>query len=117
MRSSLSARDTLSFAFLVYPESGSLGRIWRARSVLTGHIAEGRTPGRAIDNLKRAIDAAMYAARRMGMTARQWHESQKPDDPTYLEAFARIVSCERCTRRLVQLKAGRCTVTIAKKAA
>jgi hypothetical protein len=60
--------------------------------VLTGHTAEGRTPTRAIGNLKRAIDAAVCAARRMGLAARQWHESQKPDDPEYIEAFARIVS-------------------------
>lgn len=108
------AEDAIPLAFLVYAEeSGRLGRVWRARSVLTGHIAEGRTADKAVDNLKRAIDAALYASGRMGLAPQDWLDAQRPDDPEHLESFARIVSRETCAREFVQLKAGRCSVTIA----
>jgi hypothetical protein len=104
-------------ACLVYPEESALGTTWKARSVLTGHTAEGRTATKAVHNLGRAIDAALYAAGRMGLSVREWFESQRPDDPEYLEAFARVVSLGRCSRKPIQMKAGRCTLAIARKAA
>lgn len=97
----------LPLAFLVYREE-SEEALWTARSVLTGHIAESTTASGAIGNLQRAIDAAIHAAGRMGVSAEDWYRAQTHDDVEYLEAFARTVSLGECKRERVKLKSARC---------
>ncbi|MFI5402837.1 MAG: hypothetical protein ACHQ1G_07875 [Planctomycetota bacterium] len=85
-------KTVLKFAILTYrEESKRWGVSWTARCVLTGGIAEGTTEERAIENLRRGIDAAIWMAAKFGMSPREWYETQEPDEPKYLAAFCRLV--------------------------
>jgi len=73
----------LDFFFLIFRE----GRIWRGRSVRTGHVSASRTPVGAVKNLALAIDAEIEMATGDGATVQQWYDSQKPDDEKYVSMF------------------------------
>ena len=82
----------LKLAVLVYrEESPRWGVSWTARCVLTGGIAEGTTEVRAIENLRRGVDAAIEVAARFGMSPQEWYDTLEPDNPKYLAAFCRLV--------------------------
>ncbi len=73
----------LDFFFLVYRE----GKSWLGRSVRTGHVSESMTLPGAVKNLMRAIDVEIEMAAADGLSARQWYDSQKSDDPRYVRMF------------------------------
>jgi hypothetical protein len=92
MTMTVEPKTALRLALLVHrEESPRWGVSWTARCVLTGGIAEGATEARAIENLRRGVDAAIWAAAKFGMSPREWYESQEPDDPRHLAAFCRLV--------------------------
>jgi len=92
MTTSVEPKTVLKLAILVYrEESPRWGVSWTARCVLTGGIAEGRTEERAIENLRRGVDAAIWMAAKLGMSPREWYETQGPDEPKHLAAFCRLV--------------------------
>ncbi len=73
----------LDFFFLIFRE----GRIWRGRSVRTGHVSASKTPEGAVKNLALAIDAEIDMATSDGLTVQQWYGSQKPDHEKYVAMF------------------------------
>lgn len=73
----------LDFFFLLFRE----GRIWRGRSVRTGHVSASKTAEGAVRNLAMAIDAEIDMATSDGLSVQQWYESQKPDDEKYVAMF------------------------------
>jgi hypothetical protein len=73
----------LDFFFLIFRE----GRIWRGRSVRTGHVSASKTAAGAVKNLALAIDAEIDMATSDGLTVRQWYERQKPADEKYITMF------------------------------
>ena len=88
----------LTFYFLIH----RVGRMWAARSMLTGHVAESATASGAFENLTKAIDAAIDMADRRGITAEQWYRAQQPAELEYLVMFIAAVkghevkqTCER----------------------
>jgi hypothetical protein len=78
----------LDFFFLIFRE----GRIWRGRSVRTGHVSASRTPAGAVKNLALAIDAEIAMATSDGLTVQQWYELQKPDDEKYIAMFWKAIA-------------------------
>jgi len=101
-------KTVLHFAFLVYrEESERWGAIWTARSVLTGHVAEGQTPDSAVGNLQRSLDASIYMARELGQSPQEWYAAQEPDEVEHLTSFIQLVGGD-VQRRTFTLKGVDC---------
>ncbi len=66
-----------------------MGPSWIARSVLTGHVAEAKTADAAIEHLRRAIDAAIVTAVRLGLSLEEWYRQQE-SDPGQVLRYARV---------------------------
>lgn len=93
MRSSVAQRapvPTLMFSVLAYREN----ELWIARSVLTGHIGEGRSYETAFRSLTRSIDACITVAERYGQSAIDWYEAQEMDRTEHVKLFLELVAAQ-----------------------
>ena len=87
----------LTFCFLVFRR----GPLWRAHSVNTGQVAEGRTAEDAETNLTKAIDLALHMADTLHISPKEWFESQVVDESKYVRMFLEATSAERKETRQV----------------
>jgi hypothetical protein len=85
----------LDFFFLIFRE----GRVWRGRSVQTGHVSASKTASGAVRNLTLAIDAEIEMATTDGMTVREWYDSQKPDEQRYVRMFCEALVLRNPNRK------------------
>lgn len=92
----------LSFALLLY----SAGGCWLGRSVLTGHVSEGKDRESALQGLVEAVDASMYAAGQMGQGRTEWYRAQRPDETRFLRMFATAVTRRHPEHSVVRTPSG-----------
>lgn len=79
------------FAVLVYQEEIAPGRsLWFARSVTTSDLGFAETARQAIDDVVEAIDISIRVATSRGMSLAQWLETQRPDNPRWIDEWIRL---------------------------
>ena len=68
-------------------EIESVGPVWMARSLLTGHVAAGTTEARARKCLRLTIQRSVEIALAGGRTLNEWFLAQKRAEPEYLRRY------------------------------
>lgn len=81
-------KTVFHFAVLVYREEVAPGRAtWFARSVMTSDLASADTSQEAIDRLHGVLEAALLAGDALGMSPQDWLDTQRPDQPRWIEEW------------------------------
>ena len=92
-------KTVFHFAVLVYSEEIAPGRSqWFARSLTTSDLGFGDTEREAIDDVVGAIDLSIKVATSKGMSLSSWLESQRPDNPRWIEEWVRLRDAARVER-------------------
>ncbi len=81
-------KSRLPLLVLTYEdEIESVGHVWMARSLLTGHVAAGTTEARARKCLRLTIQRSIEIAHAAGRSLSEWLLGQKRADPEYLRQY------------------------------
>jgi hypothetical protein len=92
-------KTTFHFAVLVYQEEIAPGRTkWFARSLTTSDLGFGDTEREAIDDVIGAIDISIKIATSRGMSLASWLETQRPDNPRWIDEWIRLRKAARVER-------------------
>ena len=92
-------KTVFHFAVLVYSEEIAPGRTqWFARSLTTSDLGLGDTERDAIDDLVGAIDLSIRIATGKGMSLASWLESQRADNPRWIDEWVRLRDAARVER-------------------
>jgi hypothetical protein len=92
-------KTVFHFAVLVYREEIAPGRpVWFARSVMTSDLGFGDTERQAIEDVIGAIDLSIRVATSKGMSLPSWLETQRPDNPRWMDEWVRLRSAARVER-------------------
>lgn len=78
----------LPLMVLTYDEEvEGIGRVWMARSILTGHVASGSTEAKARKCLRLTVKRSIELSRAAGHTLREWFDSQTRAEPEYVKRY------------------------------
>lgn len=92
-------KTVFHFAVLVYQEEIAPGRpVWFARSVMTSDLGFADTEQQAIADVIEAIDISIRVATSRGMSLGSWLETQKPDNPRWIDEWVRLRGAARVER-------------------
>ncbi len=92
-------KTVFHFAVLVYPEEIAPGRkLWFARSVMTSDLGFADTARQAIEDVVEAIDISIRVATSKGVSLARWLETQRPDNPRWIDEWVRLRSAARVER-------------------
>lgn len=68
-------------------EIESVGPIWMARSILTGHVAAGTTEARAKKCLRLTVQRSIEISLGAGRSLAEWLPEQRSAEPEYLRQY------------------------------
>jgi hypothetical protein len=90
----ISAGDvSMPLMILTYEDHmDEVGRIWMARSILTGHVTAGTTDERARECLRRTVAGSIELAKRYGKPFDEWFREQRPAERQYVEQYFRAAA-------------------------
>ncbi len=81
-------KSRLPLLVLTYEdEIESVGPVWMARSILTGHVAAGITEARARKCLRLTVQRSIEIALEAGRSLTEWFLGQKRAEPEYLRQY------------------------------
>lgn len=89
-------KTVFHLAILVYQEEIAPGRtLWFARSVTTSDLGFADSEQQAIADVIEAIDISIRVATSRGMSLSSWLETQKPDNPRWIDEWVRLRGAAR----------------------
>lgn len=81
-------KSRLPLLVLTYEdEIESVGSVWMARSILTGHVAAGTTEAKARKCLRLTVQRSIEISLETGRSLTEWLRGQRRAEPEYLRQY------------------------------